>query len=462
MRQISLPSVSALGRLIRRRSGATTPTARRQLLAWSILWAGLWSVTAQAALPIEHWTTSRGARVVFVRADAIPMLDVSIAFDAGSRLDPPGQAGLASMMLGMLARGVDGLDESQIADLLADIGAIRGGAADDDRAAVSMRTLTSAPERDAAIDLLARLVSRPTFPEALLQRERERSLQSLRESLTKPEVIAGRAFYPRVFGLHPYGASRTLEGVAAITRADLVRFHQERFGASSAVIAMVGAVSREQAERIAERLVRDLPPGSPTPALPAVLAPQASEQRIAHPASQSHILVGSTGIARDDPDFFPFFVGNYILGGGGFVSRLTEEIREKRGLSYSVSSGFSPLAQPGPFAISLQTRKEQTEEALKVVRQTLADFVAQGPTAQELDAARKNLVGGFALRIDSNGKILANLANIGWYRLPLDYLQTWTDRIEAVTAEQVRAAFARHLQADRLVTVIVGPSEPRP
>lgn len=427
-----------------------------------LLGALLGSAVAQAALPIEHWTTSRGARVIFVRADAIPMLDINIAFDAGSRLDPPGKAGLAGWVVGMLGRGIEGLDEAAIAERLADLGALRSGSADDDRAGVSMRMLASARERDAAVDLLARLVSSPTFPAALLERERERSLQSLKESLTKPEVIAGRAFYPRVFGNHPYGVMQTAEALQSINREDLVRFHQARFGPAGAVISMVGAISREQAQAIAERLVRDLPAGEPAPALPPVAVPAASEQRIAHPASQSHILIGTTAIARDDPDFFALFVGNYILGGGGFVSRLTDEIREKRGLSYSVSSGFSPQMQPGQFVISLQTRKEQTDEAIKVVRETLAQFVAQGPTPKELEAARSNLVGGFALRIDSNGKILSNLANIGWYRLPLDYLERWTQRVEAVTAEQIRTAFARHLQPERLVTVVVGAGSAAP
>jgi zinc protease len=255
---------------------------------------------------------------------------------------------------------------------------------------------------------------------------------------------------------------QTADALQSINREDLVRFHRERFGPAGVVISMVGAISRAQAELIAERLVRDLPQGTAAPSLPPVVAPLASEQRIAHPASQSHILIGTTAIARDDPDFFPLFVGNYIFGGGGFVSRLTDEIREKRGLSYSVSSGFSPQMQPGQFVISLQTRKEQTDEALKVVLETLRQFVTDGPTAKELEAARSNLVGGFALRIDSNGKILSNLANIGWYRLPLDYLERWTQRVEAVTAQQIRAAFARHLQPERLVTVVVGagPSTP--
>lgn len=439
-----------------------TQPCSRALITGFMLLAGLWSAVAQAALPIEHWTTSRGTRVLFVRADSIPMLDVSIAFDAGSRFDPPGKAGLAGWVVGMLARGSEGLDEAAIAERVADLGAIRGGSADDDRATVSMRMLASEKERVAAIDLLSRLISRPTFPAALLERERERSLQSLKESLTKPEVIAGRAFYPRVFGSHPYGVTQSAENLLAIQRDDLVDFHQARFGPAGAVIAMVGAISREQAQAIAEQLVKDLPEGRPAPALPDIVPPRASEQRIAHPASQSHILVGTTAISRSDPDFFTMFVGNYVLGGGGFVSRLTNEVREKRGLSYSVSSGFSPLAQPGQFVISLQTRKEQTDEALKVVRETVSAFLAQGPTAAELDAAKRNLVGGFALRIDSNSKILANLGNIGWYRLPLDYLDRWTDRVEAVTADQIRAAFNRHLQPDRLVTVVVGAGTTTP
>ena len=243
------------------------------LMAGLALAAALWSTAVQAALPIEHWTTSRGTRVLFVRADAIPMLDVSIAFDAGSRYDPPGRKGLAGWVVGMLARGSDGLDEAAIAELEADLGAIRGGSADDDRATVSMRMLASDKERTASIDLLARLVSRPTFPQAQLERERQRSLQSFRESLTKPEVIASRAFYPKVFGPHPYGAVGSEEDLQAINRDELVRFHQARFGAANAVISMVGAISREQAQAIAEQLVKDLPQGSAAPALPKSFRP---------------------------------------------------------------------------------------------------------------------------------------------------------------------------------------------
>jgi zinc protease len=221
----------------------------------------------------------------------------------------------------------------------------------------------------------------------------------------------------------------------------------------------VGNITRAQAEAIADRLTRDLPQGSPAAPMPPVAAVTGAERRIEHPATQSHIRIGAPAIARGDPDFFPLFVGNYILGGGGFVSRLTNEVREKRGLSYSVGSGFSPMLQPGPFTISLQTQKSQTDQALVVVRDTLARFVADGPTEAELTAARQNLVGGFALRIDSNSKILSNLAAIGWYGLPLDYLDRWTDQVERVSAPQIRDAFQRHVRPDRLITVVVGSGE---
>jgi len=428
-------------------------------LVWLLM---LLSPIASAALPIEHWTTARGTRVYFVRADSIPMLDVNIDFDAGSRHDPAGKDGLASMTAGMLARGTEGLDESMIADRLADLGALRGGNADDDRLSMSVRTLSSRTERDAAIDLLARLVSKPTFPEPLLAREKERSLQNLRESLTQPGSIAQRSFYPLVYPNHPYGTLADEKSIGAVRRDDLVAFHRERFGPQTAVISMVGSISRTEAEAIAERLTRDLPQGSAAAPMPPVQKPAAIERRIAHPASQSHILIGAPAMARGDPDFFPLFVGNYVLGGGGFVSRLTNEVREKRGLSYSVGSGFSPMLQPGPFMVSLQTQKSQTDQALAVVRETLSDFIRTGPTEAELTAAKQNLVGGFALRIDSNSKILGNLANIGWYRLPLDYLERWTDEVERVTASRVREAFARHVNPQQLVTVIVGAGEAKP
>ncbi len=432
-------------------------------LAWTALalLAALWHAQARAVLPIEHWTAPSGARVYFVHAPSIPMLDLSIAFDAGGRYGPPDRVGVASLTNAMLAKGVPGMDEAAIAERFASVGALRGGGAGDDRAAVSLRTLVSEPEMSTALGLLERMLAEPTFPAEVLAREKERVIQSLREALTKPETIARNAFVAELYPGHPYGRHATPETVAAVTSEDLRAFHRAHYSASGAVVAIIGAVTRTQAEEIAQRLTARLPAGSPPPALPepAPLA-RAVERWIAHPASQSHILIGTPAIAWGDPDQFALLVGNYVLGGGGFVSRLYDEVREKRGLAYSVYSYFAPALQRGPFTIGLQTKKEQTGLALQVVRETLARFLADGPTEQELAAAKSNLVGGFALRIDTNAKILDNLVTIGWYRLPLDWLERWPQRVEAVTVQQVREAFARHLHADALATVVVGADGP--
>jgi zinc protease len=191
--------------------------------------------------------------------------------------------------------------------------------------------------------------------------------------------------------------------------------------------------------------------------VPEVEPLQAGVQKdIAFTSAQAHVLIGQPGFKRNDPDFLALLVGNHILGGGGFVSRLTEEVREKRGLSYSVYSGFAPGLHAGAFTIGLQTRPDQAAQAVQVAREVLTRFVAEGPTEAELRAAKDNLVGGFALRIDSNKKLLGNVVNIATNGLPLDYLDGWTKRIEALTVAEIRAAMARKLQPGRMVTVVLG------
>ena len=185
----------------------------------------------------------------------------------------------------------------------------------------------------------------------------------------------------------------------------------------------------------------------------------AQEVKIPFDSAQAHVLIGQPGFKRDDPDFFDLTVGNYILGGGGFVSRLYAEVREKRGLSYSVYSYFSPGLHAGAFTIGLQTRPDQAAQAVQVSRDVLTRFLNEGPTDAELKAAKDNLIGGFALRIDSNAKLLDNIANIGWNQLPLDYLDTWTQAVDKITLADIKAAFNRKLRADAMVTVVVGGAQ---
>jgi zinc protease len=366
----------------------------------------------------------------------------------------------------MLARGIRQVDtpagrepamsEAQISDAFADIAAQRGARVDDDRSGVTLRTLVS--HRDVAIPLLARLLAQPAFPQEVLERDKARAISDLKESLTMPGPIAERAFEHLLYPKHPYGVEPTEASLQAITREDLLAFHATYYVANHAVVAMIGDVTREQADRIAQQLTNRLPQGAPLPALPPVAIAAGSEQRIPHPASQAHILIGMPGSAYHDPDHYALTVGNYILGGGGFASRLTQEVREKRGLTYGVYSYFNPMAQQGPFQIGLQTQKEQAIRALQVVRSTVADFLRDGPTDAEVQAAKDNLIGGFALRLDSNRKILGSVSAIGFYGLPLDYLDRWPERINSVTAADVRAAFNRKLQMDKLSTVVVGGS----
>lgn len=419
---------------------------------------------SHAALQIQAWTLPNGARVLFVENHTIPILDLSVDFDAGSRRDPAGKSGVAALTNAMLARGIHArqsqkgvepaLTEAQISDAFADTAAQRGARMDDDRSGITLRTLVS--ERAVAIPLVARLLAEPSFPQEFLTRDKARTVASIKESLTQPEAIADKAFSRLLYGDHPYGQQLTVESVSAITRDDLLAFHAAHYVANRATVALIGDVTRDQADQIAQELTRRLPQGTALPALPAVPLAKGAEERIPHQATQAHILLGMPAMARHDPDHFALTVGNYVLGGGGFASRLMQQVREKRGLTYGVSSYFNPMAQVGPFQIGLQTKKEQANEALKVTRDTVAEFLRDGPTAAELKAAKDNLTGGFSLRIDSNKKILENIAAIGFYQLPLDYLDTWTAKVAAVTAVQVKQAFNRKLQLDKLSTVVVG------
>lgn len=410
---------------------------------------------ALAGVKIEHWVSPSGARVYFVESRALPILDVQVDFAAGSMFDPAGKAGLASLTRGLMDLGAGDLDENAIADRLADLGAQLGGGADADRASVSLRTLSVADKRDPALGILRTVLGAPRFEPAVFDREKTRTIAGLREALTRPDTIAGKAFWESLYPRHPYGRQAVPETVAAIGRDDLVNFYRTYFNARNAFITLVGDISRADAEKIADSLVAGLPQGAapPLPAPPGV--PKAATQRIPHPAAQTHLYVGMPAIARGHPDFFPLIVGNYTLGGGGFVSRLMKEVRDKRGYAYSVYSYFAPLKQPGPFQIGLQTKRAQADEALQVTQTVIRNFLREGPSADELTAAKANLVGSFPLRLDSNKKILENVANIGFYGLPLDYLDRYQERVEAVTAEEVRRAFARHVRPEHLVTVMV-------
>jgi zinc protease len=420
----------------------------------------------QAGVEIEHWTTPTGARVYFVARDALPILDVQIDVTAGSAQDPAGKSGLAAITRGLLDAGVEAvgdrpgeeaLDEERIAGRIVDLGIKFGGGVDGDRSSISLRTLSDPALRDGGLALMRRLLAAPSFPEAVLAREKTRTIAALQDAETRPGTVLSKRFAAALYGDHPYGRSPSVESVAAITRADIVAFHRSHYSANGAVISMIGNISRADAERIAADLASALPTHAPVAAVPPVTVPAKAEvTRIAHPSAQAHIAVGMPAVKRSDPEYYALLVGNYTLGGGGFVSRLMQEVREKRGYAYDVHSYFAPRKLEGPFQIGLQTRREQADEALKVVHEVLGGYLKHGPSEAQLKAAKQYYIDGLALRIDSNAKLLGYLSSIGFYELPLTYIDDYPKLIGSVTAEQVRAAFASHVQEDRLVTVIVG------
>jgi zinc protease len=423
--------------------------------AFAILLAAAWAISAQAGVKIERWVTPSGAQVYFSETRVLPILDVQVDFSAGSAFDPPGKSGLAALTRRLLDAGAGDLDEEALAGRLVDVGARLGGSMDHDKAGLSIRTLSYPKERQVALDLLRLMLSQPRFPEDVLARERGRTIAAIQEAETRPDSIAARRFAAALYPGHPYGVTATVESVGRITRDDVTAFHRDHYSARRAVISIIGDVDRAEAERIAQTLTESLPTGIPETPLPEVRKPGANLVKVAHPAAQSHIHVGLPAVRRTDPDYFALLVGNYTLGGGGFVSRLMKEVREKRGYAYSVYSYFAPRKLEGPFEIGLQTKREQAADALKVASEVLTGFARSGPTDAELAAAKKNLIDGLALRIDSNAKILGYLSMIGFYGLPLNYIDEFPAKVSAVTAQQVREAFERHIRPENLVTVMV-------
>jgi len=437
--------------------------AARVILVWA---TGIFLInSAWAGIPVQHWTQPGGVQVYLVESPGIPMVDVQVALDAGSRRDPADKPGLIGLMASGTAYGVratatePALDENALSDAWADLGASFGANASADRLSFSLRSLTYPELLDKAVTLASRQLAQPVFDAALWLRDRPKLIASLKEANTKPATLAARAFANAVYAGHPYGWEMTPESLLRTTVQDMAAMHTQAVRRCGAKVSIVGALNRAQADALVGQLLARLPQAAcatlpPVPEVEPLKA--ASEQRIPFASAQSHVLLGQPGFKRDDPDFFALTVANHILGGGGFTARLTEEVRQKRGLTYSVYSYFAPGAHAGAFTIGLQTRPDQARQALDLVREVLASFVKDGPTDAELQAAKDNLIGGFALRIDSNRKLLDNVANIAWNNLPLDYLDTWTAQVQKLTVADVRSAFARVVKPQTMATVVLG------
>ena len=421
---------------------------------------------AHAILPIDQLDSHKGAKAYLVQTKALPMVDIEVSIDAGDRYDPAGKSGLADMAAGLMNYGVRGdkgvLTEAQIADEIADLGANIGLSVGGERAILRIRSLSRKDLRDRAVKLAAAMLSAPTYDSKIVEREKQRTITNLQEAETKPEYVLERRFKKSVYGDYPLADSPSVKSVAAINTSDLKQFHQQFYRGDRMIVSIVGDVDRAEANDIVQALLKQIPQlGQPIAKLPELqrspVEPLAQREiQIPFDSQQAHIAMGMTAVARSNPDYFPLLVGNYILGGGGFVSRLMSEVREKRGLAYSVFSYFAPGKDNGIFQAGLQTKNDQASQALDVMSSTIAQFIADGPTPSELLAAKANLVNGYPLRIDNNRKLLDNVSAIAWNDLPLDTMDIWTKQVEAVTLEQVKAAFQKYLAMDRMKIVVLG------
>jgi len=430
-----------------------------------VLTAGLFT-SAYAILPIEKLDSYKGAQAYLVQTTSLPMVDIEISIDAGDRYDPTTKSGLATVAGQLMNYGAKSnaglLSEAQIADEIADLGANLGVSVGGERAVMRIRTLSRKDLRDRAVQLASAMLSAPTYDAKILVREKQRMTTALLESETKPESVLERRFRKSVYGNYPLANSPTVQSVANINAADLQQFHKQFYRGERIIVSIVGDVNKAEATEIVQSLLQKVPQsGPPIAQLPEferspIESLSQREMSIPFDSQQAHIAMGMTAVTRSNPDYFPLLVGNYILGGGGFVSRLMSEVREQRGLAYSVFSYFAPGKDVGIFQAGLQTKNDQATLALEVMSSTIAQFIANGPTQIELDAAKANLMNGYPLRIDNNRKLLDNVSSIAWNNLPLDTMDVWTKQVEVVSLEQVKAAFQKYLAMDRMKIVVLG------
>ena len=416
------------------------------------------TVPAVAAQQIQSWTTQYGTKVLFIESQILPMLDIRIVFDAAGSRDGS-LPGVAMLTNGLLAEGAAGNDAQHLAERFESVGAQFDNGSLRDMAYVGLRTLTDEDYLKTATSTLADVLTRPDFPQAAFDRELARMKVALETRKQSPADIAEEAFFKAVYTDHPYAspAGGTQQSLEQITLDDVKAFYRQYYVARNAVIAIVGAVDRKQAEAIVRDLISGLPAGEKPEPLPAVpdLA-QAKTINIDFTSKQSHIYMGQPGMKRNDDAFFTLYVANHPFGGSGFASRLVGAIREDRGLAYSVSSYFSPMRQRGPFLVNMQTRADQTDEALELLHTELATYVAEGPGKEELEESVGNITGSYPLNLDSNSKLLGSLAMMAFYDLPEDYLDTYIDKIRSVDRNEIKTVLQSRIDVDKLVTVVVG------
>ena len=429
-------------------------------IAVFLILLAVFSVKAYA-LNIKSWETSNGVKVLFLESRDLPIVDLGIAFRAGSSRDSD-LPGLSRLMNSLLIEGSGKLTAQEIALQFEQVGAKFRSSSGRDMARISLRSLSDAEKLNPVVDLFSRVIGLPAFPAAALERDRRSMLTSLAERKKRIGSLLATTFMQSLYAGHPYqfGSGGSEDALSQISRDDLIRFHRRYYVAENATLAIVGDLSLSEAKLHAENVVQHLSKGKAAGNLPHPEQTQGKTIRVPFETQQTQIKIGMPLLLRHDPDYYALTLGNHILGGNGSNSRLMQKIREEKGLSYSVYSSLTSMDVAGPFELGLQTRNHQVDEALDLLDKELQSFIDNGPGEAELEFARKNITGGFAMRLDSNRKLLGQLTEIGFYQLPLDYLQQYSSKIRSITAVDIKRVFKRRIKPEQMIRVIVGPEQP--
>jgi len=409
------------------------------------------------APPIIDWITAEGARVLFIESAGVPMFDVQVTFAAGSSRDGL-QHGLSLLTNAMLGEGTANKDANNIAEEFEMLGAQFNTSAYRDMAVVSLRSISEPTVRDNAVNLFARVIGRPSFPVSSLVRIKHQILTSFKSKQQNAAVLAQEETFKLLYGKHPYAhpAAGNEQIMANLSRKSVMAFHANAYSANNAVIAIVGDLSIAEAKQIAEQISSNLPRSRKLDDLPTPNDRIAVTRHIKFDSKQTHIMLASLGIDRNNPHYAALMVGNHILGGGGFGSKLMTELREKRGVTYGIYSSFSPMAVRGTFVIQMQTANKYSKASIELIRQILADYVKTGPTNNEFESAKNEILNSFAGLLSSNSSMVGQLSMLGFYKMPLTWLGDYQTQIQNLKIEQVHEAIKRYIDPNKMITVTVG------
>jgi len=416
----------------------------------------LFPLQVLAGVDIKPVRSAGGIDAWLVEDHSIPFMALELRFRGGTTLDDEGTRGAVNLMTGLLDEGVGDLDSQSYARALEDLAASISFDASDDDVSVSARFLSE--NRKDVLDLLRLALIEPRFDQDAIERVRAQILSGLRSDATDPDVIAGNTFSKLAYGPHPYGSSGdgTLDSVSGINRDALVAAHRAALSRDRLYVGAVGDITADELGVLLDRLLSDLPKeGGPIPEPVEVLI-SGGVTVVPFDTPQSVVLFGHEGIDRDDPDFIAAFVMNHILGGGGFESRLMQEVREKRGLTYGVYSYLLPKDLAAVYLGSVASTNDRVAEAVDVIRDEWTRFAEEGATLEELEAAKTYLTGAYPLRFDGHGRIASIMTGMQMQGLALDYINVRNDLVNAVSLEDIRRVAKRVLDPERLHFVVVG------